>query len=282
MSSYFTDLSRLPIHIIDIALVAFVLYRVYMLLSRTRAVQLLFGFGIILILEVVSRKLQLETTSWLINNVTSYLVIGLIILLQPELRRLVGEIGRMPVFQWFSPPTDVPLDEIVEAVKTMAAGKVGSIIAILRDIRPRGIIENAVRIDSSVTPELIETIFFKDSPLHDGAVLIEGSHIIAASCYLPLSPSRQIKKTYGSRHRAALGFSEESDAVIVVTSEETGKITVMLNGEMNIIAPAKLKPFLDELLKKKDIREVVEILRGVPRGSTAQGSPVKQDPEREK
>lgn len=262
MDFILTDPIRLLLMFIDIALVAFVIYRVYMLLSRTRAIQLLFGFGFILAMEVISRKLKLETTSWLVNNVTSYLVIGLIILLQPELRRLVGEIGRMPVFQWFSPPPEVPLEEITEAVRNMAAGKVGSLIAILRELRPRGIIENSVLVDSVVTPELLETIFFKDSPLHDGAVLIEGSKLLAASCYLPLAPARQVKKTYGARHRAALGFSEESDAVLIVTSEETGRITVMLNGEIHVVPPTRLREFLEELLRQKTIKEVVEQVKG--------------------
>ena len=246
---------------LDILIVAFVLYRVFRLLSRTRAVQLLIGFGLIIVMDVVAKKMQLATISWLITNVSSYLVFGLIVILQPELRRLLAEMGKTPVFQWFSPSPEVPIKEITEAAREMAAGKVGSIMIILREIRPQAIIDNAVSLEAKVTTELLETIFFKDTPLHDGAVIIEGSRIVAASCYLPLSHSRNIKKTYGARHRAALGFSEDSDSVILVTSEETGNITLMKDGEMQTpIAPGDLE-HLDFLLNQgsmKQLREEIE------------------------
>lgn len=217
---------------VDILIVAYIIYRGYVLLSRTRAMQLLIGFALILFLDVAARRLQLETVSWLITNVSSYLVFGLIVLLQPELRRLVAEIGRMRVFQWINPIPAVPLDEIAEAARNMAASRTGSIIIIQKNIRLQSIIESAVRIDAVVTKELLETIFHKDTPLHDGAVIVEGNRIVAASAYLPLSSSRYLKKTHGARHRAGMGISEESDAVVVVTSEETGRISLMMNGEL--------------------------------------------------
>ena len=249
---------------IDILLVSFIIYRVYSLLSRTRAVQLLIGFGLILVADYLSKKYEFTTISWLITNVSQYLVIGLIVLLQPELRRLVAEMGRMPIFQRFSPPPEVPLREIVDAAIHMGSEKVGSLIVILRDLRPQGIIDQAVSVDSRVTAELLETIFFKDSPLHDGAVIIEGSRIVAASCYLPLSHARDIKKTYGARHRAALGLSEESDAVILVTSEETGQISIIKHGEMTTnISPDDLHLLLSEVLNEKSatLFEKLEFIR---------------------
>jgi len=248
--------------VIDVLIVAFVLYRVYVLLSRTRAVQLLVGFGLILFVDLLSRSLKLETTSWLITNVSPYLVFGLIVILQPELRRMVAQMGMMPIFRWFSPPPPVPLKLICEAVRDMAQEKTGSLICILRENRPQGIIDNSVALDAVITPELLETIFFKDSPLHDGAVLIEGNKVLAASCYLPISHSRDIKKTYGARHRAALGYSEESDAVIIVTSEETGKITVLKNGEMHQVRQAMLEEILTELLNEKNLMETVKNIAG--------------------
>jgi len=236
--------------VFDILLVAFIFYRVYILLSRTRAMQLLIGFAFILLLDIFSRQLRLETLSWLITNVSSYLVIGLIVLLQPELRRLFSEIGRMRIFQWISPETTFPIDEIVEAVRNMAQNKVGSILVLLQEIRPHHIIDYAVRIDAVITKELIETIFFKDTPLHDGAVIIEGNRIVAASCYLPLSNSRSLKKTHGARHRAAMGMSEDTDAVILVTSEETGHISVLFNGELTAnVSSLKLPVLLAGLLE---------------------------------
>ncbi|MCB1139482.1 MAG: diadenylate cyclase CdaA [Leptospiraceae bacterium] len=244
---------------VDIFVVAYLLYRIYMLLSRTRAMQLLIGFGFILILDLLARRLHLETLSWIITNVSSYLVFGLIVLLQPELRRLVSEIGRMPIFQWVNAPAVLPLDELTEAAISMARQKVGSIMILLREIRPQTIIDNAVRVDALITRELIETIFHKDTPLHDGAMMIENNRIIAASCYLPLSNSRLLKKTHGARHRAAMGISEETDAVIIVTSEETGKITLMSNGQMYTpIKPDELQLRIQELWVRSRRRKSAE------------------------
>ena len=225
--------------VIDILLVAYVFYRIYILLSRTRAIQLLIGFALIIAVDILSRKFNLETLSWIITNVSTYLVFGIIVLLQPELRRLISDIGKMQLFQWVNPPKAYYIDEIVIAAQNMAHDRVGSLMCILKEIKPQQIIDSAVRLDANITHELLETIFFKDSPLHDGAVIIESNRILAASCYLPLSGARDLKKTMGARHRAGMGFSEESDAVIIVTSEETGKISVMYNGRM--ISPVKTK-----------------------------------------
>lgn len=219
--------------IIDLLLVAFIIYRVILLINRTRAVQLLIGAGVILLVDVIARKLELMTLSWLITNVSSYLVFALIVLLQPELRRLVAEIGQLPIFQWLGKQEVTVLDPIVEASIQMAREKTGSIICILKENKPQAIIDNAVRIESLVTNELLRTIFHKDTPLHDGAVFIEGDRILAASCYLPLSNNLNIlKRTHGARHRAALGMSEETDALVIVTSEENGKISLLYRGEM--------------------------------------------------
>lgn len=245
----FKDLLQTLLIVLDVSIVAFIFYRMYILLSRTKAIPLLIGFGTILLVDILARQLNLETLSWLVTNVSSYLVFGLIVLLQPELRRLVSEIGQMPIFKWVDPSQKIPLDEIIEAVKNMGSTRTGSIIVLLREIRPQSIIEGAVRLDSRITRELLQTIFFKDTPLHDGAVIIEGDTIVAASCYLPLSDSGKLKKTYGARHRAALGMSEETDAIIIVTSEETGKISLLINGEMiSPVKPIELKSLIQENL----------------------------------
>ena len=244
----------------DILIVAFIIYRVILLINRTRAVQLLIGAGVILLLDVIARRLELVTLSWLITNVSSYLVFALIVLLQPELRRLFSEIGQMPIFQWIGRHEATRLDPISDAVVQMARTKTGSIICILREIKPEAIIEKAVRLDSLITSELLLTIFHKDTALHDGAVFVEGDRILAASCYLPLSDNLNIlKRTHGARHRAALGMSEESDAVIVVTSEETGKISLLFGGEMlAAVKFGELKPLLALLLSGR-VRSLQEL-----------------------
>ncbi len=253
---------KILLNLLDIAVIAFILYKLYGLLSRTKAVPLLIGFGIIALSDVIARWLHLETLSWLVTNVSSYLVIGLIVLLQPELRRLVGEMGQMPVFKWINPSVKIPLDEIIESVRNMASTRTGSIIVLLREIRPQTIIDNAVRVDSRITRELLQTIFFKDTPLHDGAVLIEGDRIVAASCYLPLSDSSKLKKTHGARHRAGMGMSEETDAVVIVTSEETGKISVMVNGDLHsTVKSGELKNLLQSYLTDRARRGIKDLFR---------------------
>lgn len=243
-------LLELLVVIVDLGLVTLIIYRVILLLNRTRAVQLLIGAALILLTDVVARWLELQTLSWVITNVSSYLVFALIVLLQPELRRLVSDIGQMGIFQWLNPIETTRLDSIVEAMQNMARTRTGSIICILRDIKSQGIIENAVGIDAEISAELLQTIFHKDTALHDGAVFIEGDRILAASCYLPLSNNTSIlKKTHGARHRAALGMSEETDAIIVVSSEETGRISVLYKGEMRAaIKNADLKMLINQLL----------------------------------
>ncbi len=243
------ELIRPVLLLLDILIVAFLFYRVFLLLRRTRAIQLLVGFGLILVLDLLARWMKLETLSWLITNLSSYLVFGIIVLMQPELRRLFSEVGKMPVFRWIQPPAPVPLDDIVDAVRAMAGKRVGSIIIILREIRLQGILDSAVLLDARISSELIQTIFQKNTPLHDGAMIIEGGKILAASCYLPISSSRVLKKTLGARHRAGMGISEESDAIVIVTSEETGRITLMCNGEMRTpVKHFELKNILQRLL----------------------------------
>ena len=148
------------------------------------------------------------------------------------MRNLLSMIGKGSIFDWLQNKKIIPINEIVKAVQSMSSKKIGSTIVILQNIRPQNIIERAVNLNSKVTTELIETIFWKESPLHDGALIIEGERILAASCYLPLSETRLVDKTSGARHRSALGMVEESDAIVIVTSEETGSITIFYDGEM--------------------------------------------------
>ncbi len=254
------DTWRAFLIVLDQLLVAFIVYRVFKLLKRTRALQLIAGVVLIILLDLISRSLKLTTLSWLITNISTYLVIGLIILLQPELRRLISEIGRTGIFQWFNPPPEVPVDAILIAVKNMAAQKVGSILVILRGIRPAAIIEQGVPLDAALSTELIETIFFRGSPLHDGALIIEGQKLLAASCYLPLSTSHTLRKTYGARHRAAMGITEETDALAIVTSEESGKVSLLANGEMITPRSSELEFLFRELLgsEKKTTKQKID------------------------
>ncbi len=219
-------------NILDILIVAAIFYWVYVFLTNTRAIQLLKGIIIIFIVAIISSLLRLDTLDWLIKNITSYVVITVVILFQPELRRLITQFGQRNWISNESMKETFPLDEIVNSLLALSEEKVGAIIVIERNTGLRSYIESGVIIDSVITEEFIRTIFYPLAPLHDGAIIIENGRIAAAACYLPLSDSKQLKKQHGARHRAALGIAEETDALVLTVSEETGGITMMVNGKM--------------------------------------------------
>ncbi len=230
---------------IDIFIVSVIFYFLYITLRKTRALQLFIGLGVILLLGAVSSYYELELLDWLIDSFRPALLFLVIVLLQPELRRVFSDFTKSKLIKIFLMKPSFELDEIVDAVKTMANSKTGAIIAITKDISLRDIVERSVQLDAIVSSSLILTIFKKNSPLHDGAVIIEQNRIASASSYLPLSDNLERAATMGARHRSALGLSEETDAVIIVTSEERGEISICFNGEMiHPIKPFELKTLL--------------------------------------
>jgi diadenylate cyclase len=217
-------------NVIDIGLVAFIFYMVYRFLANTRAIQLLKGVTIIIAVAILAKFLRLDTLDWLINFIAQSVVIAVIVLFQPELRRLITQFGQR---NWIA--TDVgketfPLDELVNAVVSMSDEKIGSLIVIERNTGLKSYAESGVAVDAEISEEFIRTIFFPLTPLHDGAIIIQEGRIKSAACYLPLSDSKQLKKQHGARHRAALGIAEETDALVLLTSEETGSVAIMVNG----------------------------------------------------
>ncbi|MCP4130451.1 MAG: TIGR00159 family protein [bacterium] len=219
-------------NVLDIMLVAFIFYWGYRFLSNTRAIQLFKGVLIIFLVSILAEFLKLDTLVWLIKNVTAYVVLTIIILFQPELRRLITQFGQR---NWISNETakeSFSLDELVNALVSMSEERVGSIIVIERKTALRSYVESGVVVDAAISEEFIRTIFYPMTPLHDGAIILRDGRIAAAACYLPLSDSKQLKKQHGARHRAALGIAEETDALVLITSEETGNISIMVNGKM--------------------------------------------------
>lgn len=219
-------------NIIDIILVAVIFYLVYTYLAQTKALQLLRGFIIVFVLWLVSKLLHLETLNWLLMTFTNYLVIAIIILFQPELRRVMQRLGQ---HGWLSPVDTedaLHLDELVNAISAMADEKCGSLIVFERDNSLRMYADSGVSVNAGITEELLRTIFFPNTALHDGAIIIRQGKIISAACYLPLSDSKQLRKNHGARHRAGLGICEETDALVVITSEETGHISIMVNSKI--------------------------------------------------
>jgi diadenylate cyclase len=233
---------------LDILIVTFIIYKTYTTLRRTRGLQLLLGVGIIWISGSLAEYLNFELLEWILTNIRPALVFAIIVLLQPELRRITGDFARIRLLRLFFLKPVFDLDPIIDAVRSMAAQKIGSLIVLVKDISLKDISENAVNIDAAVSSELLQTIFFKNSPLHDGAVIIEQNRIISAASYLPMSSNLEIS-TLGARHRSALGLSEESDSIVIVTSEETGEITVCFAGEMfHPVKPLELRALVSGLM----------------------------------
>jgi diadenylate cyclase len=237
--------------LLDVLIVAVALYEILKLVRGTRAVQMGLGAGLLVLLFYVSRWGHLETVNWLIRNVTGYLVFALIVLFQADIRRALAHFGRTPFGGYFgrTQRTEETIEEIVVAAGVLSGQKVGGIIAIERSIGLRNYIEGGIPLDATVTYDLLVTIFRPGTPLHDGAVIVQGERIAAAACFLPLTVNPRVSKDFGTRHRAAIGLTEETDAVTVIVSEETGRISLALEGgvESGLTADA-LRERLRELL----------------------------------
>lgn len=243
-------------NVIDILLVAFIFYLVYRFLANTRAIQLLKGVMVIIAVAILAKFLRFDTLDWLITNIASSVVIAVIILFQPELRRLITQFGQRSWIATDAGKEPFHLDELVNALVSMSDERVGSLIVIERNTGLRSYAETGVTVNADISEEIIRTIFYPMTPLHDGAIIIQEGRITAAACYLPLSDSKQLKKQHGARHRAALGMAEETDALVLLTSEETGNIAIMVNGRMfSKIKVADLKNMILFFMNPKTARE---------------------------
>ncbi len=221
---------------IDILLVAAVLYRIFVMFRGTRAVQMLVGLGGLMVASFLARRLELFSMSWILDNFWSFWVLALIVLFQPELRRALAQIGQSPLFQGMTRAgqeerTHV-IDDVVKAAEALAAKRMGALIVMERTTGLRQYAELGVPLDAIVSTDLLVSVFLPYSPLHDGAVLVRDNRLVAAGCFLPLSRNTQLGRAMGTRHRAALGLSEETDAVVLAVSEETGRISLSVGGQM--------------------------------------------------
>ncbi len=238
--------------VIDIILVAVIIYWVLRYLSQTRAVQVLLGLLLFLILGVVAKALHLYTLSFLFNSLITVGTFGLIVIFQPEIRRLLARLGEQK-FGIFSSEEEAErvIEEIVRAAATMSEDRIGALIVIEREIDIDNYTEAGTVIDGKVSKELLITIFWPGTPLHDGATIIRKDRIYRAGAFLPLSLNPNLPQTVGTRHRAAIGITEETDAVAVVVSEETGNVSVSYGGKLiKNLDPQKLKKVLKGLLIK--------------------------------
>jgi diadenylate cyclase len=238
VSDYLANLLRRPPvgwwDVLDIAIVSLLLYEFLKLIRGTRAVQMAVGSLLVLGLFTVSQLAPLQTLNWLIRNVLVYVAFAAIVIFQSDIRRALAHLGQARFFRYFNrqEAADETIEELVVAATMLAQQRVGAIVAVEREIGLRNYIESGIPVDATLTYDLIVTIFKPGSPLHDGAVIIQEGRVAAAACFLPLTVNPRLSRDLGTRHRAAIGLTEENDAVAVVVSEETGQISVALDGEI--------------------------------------------------
>ena len=220
--------------VIDICLVWIIIYRVLILIKRTGTIQMLSGLGILAISYIVSQWFEFNTLNLLLDKFFSNLFVIVVVLFQGEIRRALAHIGSHPLFSGVSSAMETHLvEEIAKAVITVAQKGYGALIVIERDILVDYHIELGTELDSKISAQVIESIFHPQAPMHDGAVLIRQSKIVSAGCFLPLSKNPAIDKNLGTRHRAAIGLTEETDALVLVVSEETKSISIVSGGHMS-------------------------------------------------
>jgi diadenylate cyclase len=223
--------------VVDILLVWYVIYKLIMVIRGTKAVQLMKGIFVILIVRVISDFFGLKTLSWIMEQAITWGFLAIIIIFQPELRRALEQLGRGKFFSRSGSQEDEDQEKtvnaIIKATDYMAKRRIGALISIERETGMSDYIETGIPLNSKISSELLINIFIPNTPLHDGAVIIQKGSVAAAACYLPLSESPFISKELGTRHRAALGISEVTDSITVVVSEETGGISLTKNGELH-------------------------------------------------
>lgn len=234
-------ISLTVIDFLDVIIVSVLIYNLLSLFKGTRAVRIISGFIMILGIFLLSDLCNLRTLNWLLRYFFIYAGLIIIILFQPELRHLFSTISRNPFMKIFSKPPRMQetLDDLVFALNAMAEKRIGGIILLEKYVGLRNYIEAGIRVDGLVSYDLLLSIFHPTSPLHDGAVIIRGDRIISAACFLPLTLNPRLSRELGSRHRAAIGVSEESDAIALIVSEERGEISIAHQGKITKAIPIK-------------------------------------------
>jgi len=219
--------------VLDIAIVAFISYQVINLIRGTRTAQMLIGFLVVLATYLASQYFELHTVNWVLSNFLASIILVVVVIFQNDIRRALTQVGAGGTFSGAERITQGQvLEEIVRSAVLLASKRVGALMVFERDVNLNEYIEVGTRLDARVSRELLHAIFMTTSPIHDGAVIVQQGHISSAGCYLPLTATPNVSKTLGTRHRAAIGLTEETDAVVVVMSEEDGKISLVREGKI--------------------------------------------------
>src|SRR5438552_1785982 len=251
--------------ILEILILAVAIYYVFTFVRGTRGFSILIGFlAVLLALAILSSFLELQVLRALLGTFSAFFAVAVLVIFQPELRRMLAQLGNFPLFQTPHEQRE-NIEVIIQTAERLADVRIGALIAIEQSIQLQESVESGISIDCVATPEMLETIFFPNNAIHDGGVIIKGDRIAYAACIFPLTRRQDLNKTLGTRHRAAIGLSEETDAVVVVVSEETGAISYALNGVLvRGITSEELRAFLSSLLvQPHKSRTLVEWLKSL-------------------
>ncbi|MGL4985773.1 MAG: diadenylate cyclase CdaA [Treponemataceae bacterium] len=247
--------------LLDVALLSFVLYKLYTIVIRSYGLQLIQGAIVLILSYAIILLLNLSTLRWLMETIAPGVIIGIAIIFQPEIRKIFIKLGQGDWFKIGSKMKHSNIDSVLIVAEDLAKKRRGMLIAFVRRVNLKNIVETGVKMNAEISSSLLLSFFEFDTALHDGAVLIQGQKILAAGCFLPLSEQSDIKKTFGTRHRAALGLSEESDAVVLIVSEETGAISLAFDSklyydltleQLNSMLAAQLSTIASQTIEKED------------------------------
>jgi uncharacterized protein (TIGR00159 family) len=244
---------RWTIDLLDILLVAFIIYRIILLVKGTRTVQMLLGLAVLLVVYVASQLGGLFTLNWLLDNFLSSIILVIVVIFQNDIRRALVHMGRNPFFADHSfREEDRAIDELVKGCTSLAARRFGALVVIERETGINDFLEIGTELDAKLSGNLLSAVFHPQSPIHDGAAVVQRGRLTRAGCFLPLTQNPKVSPRLGTRHRAAIGLTELVDAVVIVVSEETGKISVVISGKMTRdLDPVTLRKVLKRLLEPR-------------------------------
>lgn len=236
--------------VMDIAIIAFISYQVINLIRGTRAAQMLMGLVIVFATYLGSQYFELHTLNWVLDNFLASMILVIVVIFQNDLRRALTQVG---AGRSFAGPERVAYEQVIEelirAVVALASRRIGALVVIERDVGLNEYIEVGTRLEARVSRELMQSIFLPQSPIHDGALIIQGGRITAAGCFLPLTANPNVSKTLGTRHRAAIGLTEETDAVVIVVSEQEGTVSLVRGGRITRdVDPTTLRTTLQQIM----------------------------------
>jgi diadenylate cyclase len=236
-------------HLLEIFILAVLIYYAFRFVRGTRGWPVVIGFVVVLLtLALVTTVLDLKVLRWMLGSASVFIALGALVIFQPELRRMLGELGNLPLFASTSEQREA-IEVVIQTVERLAEVKIGALIAIEQSILLQEAVESSLPVDCDATPEMLETIFFPNNAIHDGGVILKGDRIAYAACIFPLTQRSDLNKSLGTRHRAAIGLSEETDAVIVVVSEETGMVSYAYKGQLvRGVTAEELRAFLTSVI----------------------------------